>query len=457
MSKIKYFLLLLLLSAGCSKLIDAPIPTNSLISSSVFLDSIPAQSAVNGLYRQFYASSGSSYYDVSIQLDPARLADETYSVSNALDNFSNNLLTPAENNINLLWANSYANIYTANSIIKGAAESERLSASFKKQIIAEAMFMRALNYFYLVNYYGDVPLVLSTDVTVTGRLPRSPVTAVYAQITEDLIAARNNLSATYAWSQGDRTRANTWAASALLSRTYLYTGNWAAAETEATRVIGQSALFSLTPDPNNAFLKNSTESILSFYANFNGYPQQSLPNSGNYLDGRVLPTYAIRKELLAAFEPKDTRATKWIGTATFNNVTYRFPYKYKSITNVNTEFQICLRLSEQYLIRAEARMQQGNLTGQNSTQSDLNLIRTRAGLENTTASTTAAMTIAIAHERQTELFVEWGDRWLNLKRTKTADAVLAPVKANWKTTSALYPIPQAAILTNPTLVQNPGY
>ncbi|MES2827911.1 MAG: RagB/SusD family nutrient uptake outer membrane protein [Bacteroidota bacterium] len=449
--------ILFMWQSGCKKLIESPIPTNVLISSSVFLDSLTTQAAVNGMYRQYYMSSGSSYFDINIQLDPARLADETYAVSNAIDNFSSNTLTPAEGNVNTLWNNSYTCIYTANNIIQSAESSPNLTSTLKKQVVGEALFMRSLLYFYLINYYGDVPLVLSTDITITGSLPRTPVATVYSQIVSDLLIARNSLSTTFSWSQNDRTRANSWAASALLARVYLYQGNWSAAEAEATRVINNTALFKIVPDPNNVFLKNSTETIFAFYANFNGFPQQTLPGSGNYLTGTQLPLYAIRPQLLSAFESGDTRATKWIGTATFNNVVYKFPYKYKAITNTNTELQICLRLSELYLIRSEARMQQGNLVGDNSAQSDLNVIRNRAGLGNTAASVPSLLAPAIAQERRIELFVEWGDRWLNLKRTNMATAVLSLIKPQWKPTAVLYPIPQTAILTNPSLIPNPGY
>jgi hypothetical protein len=202
------------------------------------------------------------------------------------------------------------------------------------------------------------------------------------------------------------------------------------------------------------FLKNSSETILAFYATLNGFPPQTLENE--IRDASTL-NYAMRDELISAFETDDTRATKWVGTITIENVVYKFPSKYKSRTNVNAEFQICLRLAEQYLIRAEARMWQDKLIGNNSAQSDLNVIRNRAGLANTTASTTATLTSAIAQERRIELFVEWGDRWFELKRTNTATEVLAPIKSRWVPTATLYPIPEAAMLTNPNLTQNPGY
>jgi hypothetical protein len=91
-------------------------------------------------------------------------------------------------------------------------------------------------------------------------------------------------------------------------------------------------------------------------------------------------------------------------------------------------------------------------------QLDLNIVRTRAGLPNTIANDKNSLLSAIEHERQVELFAEWGHRWFDLKRTGRADAILGIEKApNWQFTDALYPIPFSELQFNPTLTQNPGY
>lgn len=115
-----------------------------------------------------------------------------------------------------------------------------------------------------------------------------------------------------------------------------------------------------------------------------------------------------------------------------------------------------MRLAEQYLIRAEARIQQGKL---DDGRNDLDAIRHRAGLPNlSTSLTQPALLLAVEQERKVELFAEWGHRWFDLKRTKRADAVLGPIKgANWQSTDTLYPIPSDAIRTNANLTQNEGY
>ena len=114
-----------------------------------------------------------------------------------------------------------------------------------------------------------------------------------------------------------------------------------------------------------------------------------------------------------------------------------------------------LRLAEQYLIRAEARARQGNIPG---AQQDLNSIRNRAGLPNTTTSGPTEILEAIMEERQRELFTEGGHRWLDLKRTGRTTEVLAPLKPLWDPTDVLWPIPEDEIFNNSNLLpQNPGY
>ena len=112
------------------------------------------------------------------------------------------------------------------------------------------------------------------------------------------------------------------------------------------------------------------------------------------------------------------------------------------------------RLAEQYLIRAEALAQQNKL---DSALADLNLVRQRAGLGNSTAVTGTDVLAAVMHERQTELFAEWGHRWFDLRRTGTIDAVLGAVKPGWQPTDSTLPVPFTQIQDNSLLTQNPGY
>jgi hypothetical protein len=332
------------------------------------------------------------------------------------------------------------------------SQSLSLTDSLKKQLRGEMLLVRALNYFYLVNLFGDLPLVTSTDFRINQMLPRSSVQQVWDLILADLRQAKNDLPSSY--SSAGRIRPTRFAAAALLARVYLYQQNWSNAEAEATEVInsGQYSLATLT----NIFLTTSSEAIWQLS------PVSSTINTaeGNQFipsSATAKPVFVITTYLFNAFESNDQRKTNWLKSNTVSGTVYYYPYKYKVRTAAPpyTEYYMVLRLAEQYLIRAEARAQQNNITG---ALDDLNKIRNRAGLLNTTANSQQTLLSAIQQENRIEFMFEWGHRWLDLKRTGQADAVLQPIKfPNWQSTDALYPILQYDLDTDPFLIQNPGY
>ena len=91
-------------------------------------------------------------------------------------------------------------------------------------------------------------------------------------------------------------------------------------------------------------------------------------------------------------------------------------------------------------------------------QTDLNIIRKRAGLNDTKAIDKTTLIDSIQKERSIEFLTEWGHRWLDLKRWGIADNILSTIKApNWQSTDIFYPIPQAEMNRNTFLLQNAGY
>jgi hypothetical protein len=278
---------------------------------------------------------------------------------------------------------------------------------------------------------------------------------VYSQIVEDLKIAQAQLPVNFSFISGERVRATKWAATALLARVYLYTNNWPAAEEQSTLVIDNSSLFSLITDPNSVFLKNSLETIWQL--------KPVVPNTNTtqattfILD--AAPTgsrTSLTDAFVNSFEVGDKRRTSWVGSIISGGKTYYYSFKYKKRTDpVLSEYLSVLRLSEQYLIRSEARAQQGNITG---SLADLNKVRTRAGLAARATPDQATLLDFIYRERRVELFTEWGHRWFDLKRTGRASQVLQPIKSGWTDTDILYPIPITEINTNPALLpQNSGY
>ena len=477
--------------SSCKKLVEVPPPTNSIAENNVYTNDGTAISVLTGLYNSMNVQTITNPIQGNggIAMCTGMSSDELtlYSgITNPvfLAYYENALQVniPPGSGFNH-WAPLYNFVFTCNAAIAGLTASAGLTSSVKQQLLGEAKFMRAFYYFYLVNLFGDVPLALTTDPKVNSLLARAPQAQVYQQIIEDLKDAQNFLSSNYLdgtllVTTTERVRPTKWAATALLARTYLYTGNWAAADSTASAVINNTGLYSLLP-LNNVFLKNSQEAIWQLQPtafNFNTVEAQTLiipatgPSIGNDVDN---PVY-LSNNLLNSFEPGDQRAVfgNWIDTISFSVTpttydTVAFAYKYKINTSPGvasaadmTEYFMMLRLGEQYLIRAEARAEQNNIGW---AQSDLNTIRTRAGLPNTTAGDRASLLAAILHERQAELFSEWGHRWFDLKRTGNIDAVMnvvTPQKANgasWKSYQQFYPVPVADIQLDLNLVQNTGY
>lgn len=480
---------------GCTKLIEAPIPSEYVADANVYNTNASAISVLDGIYISMNAADQPFQGYNSITLFAGLSADELSLYSGYIGGinsynsyFTNNLSqalgalpSGAEH-----WSPLYSYIFRCNAAIEGLQTSTGLAPAIKQQLLGEAEFLRAFYYFYLVNLFGDVPLVLTTDPDKNKALSRSSASDVYLQILEDLQDAEGKLSVNFLNGQllattTDRIRPTQWAAKALLARVYLYTGDWAKSEAKATEVINNSSLFTIMP-LNSVFLKNSKEAIWQLQPtdiNFNTQDAKIfvIPQEG---PGANYPVF-LSKNLLTSFEPGDQRVVygNWVDTtiyqlsaSQFDTVAYVNKYKVNMLDSTITsgtgttnmkEYFMVFRLGEQYLVRAEARAQQGNVSG---AQADVNTIRSRAFLspKPVTVSDKAGLLAAIWHERQVELFCEWGHRWLDLKRTGKVDEVMnivTPIKSSgvttWHTYQQLYPLPLSDLQLSKNLLQNNGY
>ncbi len=464
---------LILIMTGCKKLVEVKAPVTSLTSENVYTNDATAAAVLTGLYSKISSGSWASPDLTGISLKSGLSADElalfggsTNSNPGLIAFYTNTVTTNTYQTS--FWETFYNYLETINVAIEGLAKSTVLTPQVNIQLEGEAKFMRAFCYFYLANLYGDIPLAITSDYRINAALSRTPKDQVYQQIIADLKDAQTLLIDGYVGANAqsntlERVRPNKWAATALLARVYLYTGDWANAETQATAVINKSTLYGLNT-LSSAFLKNNNEAIWQLQPVNAGWNTEDakvyiLPSTGPNTGFNSYPVY-LSSQLLNTFEIGDQRKVVWVGSVTVGSNTFGYPYKYKSATSGAsvTEYLMVLRLAEQYLIRAEARAQLNNIGG---AQSDLNTIRTRAGLPSTTASTQPTLLSAILHERQVELFTEWASRWFDLKRTNTINAVMGQVctqkGGTWSPNWALYPLPLYDIQQNPNLTQNAGY
>lgn len=438
---------------SCKKFIEIPPPENQIISETVFAEDNSAIATLNGLYSTMMQSSNGFSSGV-ITLYTGLSADELYYFSSSdKEQFAKNQI-PSNSLVldSYFWQPAYSYIYQANNCIQGATNSTGISNDTKNIILGESLFIRAYCYFNLINLFGDVPLILSTDYKTSSNQPRDSVKKIYSQIIKDLKEAETLLKDDYP-SLG-RVRPNRGAVRTLLARAYLYRNDWANASKYATLVI-EGRKYQLEGDLNKVFLANSTEAIWQLGPVNQGYNTWEgvsiLPASNS-----SVPTYLITPDLMNSFEIGDERKNAWIKPRVFDEDTVYYPYKYKvKQSNEITENYTILRFSELYLVRSEAEAEMGNLT---EALEDLNTIRRRANIKDFEANNKEAILESIYHERRVELFCETGHRWFDLKRTGTINKVLGTLKPEtWQSFDALWPIPLNQIKINPKLTQNEGY
>lgn len=471
---------LIMVQTSCKKFVQLDPPSSVLVTASTFNNDGAATSAVVALYSDM-ANNAESF---SMAQNSGLLGDELFSLSTNAQvqpYFQNTLVASNSSGSTIYygpWRGVYSYIFRANAIIEGLQNYRGTSSRVNEQLTGEAKLVRAFWYFYLTNCYGAVPLATTTDYTVNAHLSRTPREAVYQQITNDLLEAENLLDNRYVdgsdtAQSADRIRPNKSVAEALLARVYLYQNKYDSAELEAGKLLSNPA-YSLEPDLNNVFLSTSQEAVWqiampdpnsSAYQTFDGNRFILIAAPGN----GTINCSEISTWLMNSFEPGDQRKISWIDSLTINGSTYYFPYKYQVYLNSmnpnnRTEYAMMIRLAELCLIRAEARLKKSSpdITG---ALSDLNAIRHRAGLGDYAGATDVdSLMAAILHERQVELFTEWGHRWFDLIRTNTINSVMgAPGNVcqqkggTWSDYKALYPIPQSEIDKDVNLTQNPGY
>jgi hypothetical protein len=475
-----------ILISGCSKFIEVSPPITSTNGEIVFQDDATAIAVLTGIYTNLSNSSVSDlsgtitniFFSTGLTGDELKVWDESDFTYEPF--FTNNLSSSGPSN----WSNIYKMIFVCNSALEQLPAAVDLTPQIKSQLEGEASFIRALSYFYLINLYGDVPLVLTTNYKINSLLARSQTNIVYDQIISDLKRAENLLSENYTGGDGisattERVRPNKWTATALLARVYLYTENYIEAESRSTSLISNTNLYNLV-DLNSVFLMNNKEAIwqlqpVGIASNYTANTKEGYilkitaegPSSSN-------PVY-LTNTLVNSFDDQDQRKKNWIDTNIVTDVEtgdtigiypYAFKYKKGRDDEATSEYSTVFRLGEQYLIRAEARIQQGKIQ---DGIADLNVIRTRATnlsdpVEHQLTQLPSNLSkeealSAVENERKFELFTEWGHRWFDIKRTNRIDAIMKNTKPNWQATDKLFPLPKGEVTDNPSIRghQNPGY
>lgn len=439
---------------SCESFIEVDAPQSQLIGANAFNEVATATAALSDIYAQMRENgmvSGLNSGGTSLM---GIYADELdfYGTNTQIMAFNNHTLIPSNTLISGLWNTTYGQIYSANALLEGVKNSAQIKEEDRNRLLGEALFIRAYLHFYLLNIFGEIPYVTTTDYTINTKIRKLDESQLYQNVIADLNQARRLLPETY--HSEERVRPNKSVVTAMLARVYLYSEDWVQAEAHATAVL-ENPLYTWEENLSVVFLKDSRSTIWSLHAGIAGLNTKDARTFVFTSGPPIKP--ALSLNLMNAFESGDLRKNNWTRTILKGAATWAHAYKYKKTTNtvISQEYTILLRLAEQYIIRSEARVHNGNLSG---AQDDLNKIRNRAGLANTSANTPAKLIDAIIQERRVELFLEQGHRWFDLKRTDKADAVLSVLKPEWKSTQVVLPLPESELLLNENLLpQNAGY
>lgn len=449
------FVLLLLVVTACDDFVIVDIPTTQLSSELVFENYDTATAALVAIYAELRDNGLLTGNSNGMQAKLGEYTDEMqfFGAGGQTDAaFFNNIVLPSNADVYNWWNTTYTQIYATNAVLEGVEKSQALTNSQKDQLRGEALLIRALLHFHLTNLFGSIPYVTTTNYKVNTTIAKIPAGAVYENVEADLITAETLLNTAYL--TGERIRPNKATVQALLARMLLYSGRWAEAANYASAVLNNTDLYEGTQTLDEVFLKESFSTIWQLKPAEEG--NSTLEGLSSIFIQGPPPVSALSGPFVNSFEEGDERATTWIKAVTDGTEVWHHAYKYKAFENSGSspEYSIVFRTAEQYLIRAEARVKQGDLLG---AREDLNKIRNQAGLENTTAATELQIMEAITKERRSELFME-AHRFFDLKRADLLNVLLPSIKPGWNNNDRLLPLPQTELLLNPNLnPQNPGY
>lgn len=463
------------LMVSCKDYLEFP-PEGEVPREEFFKDQEDAQKAVNAMYGYLRSWDISAFNYLILGSLPS---DEILKGSSPGDgswanDYVNYQHTKTQQQIKDFWTSRYQGINLSNQVLTNVPGID-MSQAVKTRMLAEARFMRAFHYFYLVRAFGGVPLIEEVPAGPEGLI-RTTLEETWDFIEEDLREAIPDLPETVP--ANEYGRATRWAAKGLLAKVLMYREDWAGCKSVSDDIINNGP-FDLYPDfyrlfrPEQEFCEESLFEIVA----------TQVPGEGDLSNSQFAETQAVRGQfgwgwfvptdkLAEAFDAAGDTVRKkvtiiYLGDVTedgdtiagieimegvdiprYNGKAY-VPSRIPRVTGpygCDQNVRI-LRFAEILLINAEAASHSGG-----DAATPLNRVRARANLDPISNPTIED----IWEERRLELAGEQ-DRYWDLLRTGTAASVLAEYgfqagKHEW------YPIPQTEIeLSGGQLEQNPGW
>jgi len=375
-----------------------------------------------------------------------------------------------------LWTRAYQAIARANNVInviEDGFEEVGVDQSDLDQLLGECKFIRGLAYFDLARLFCQpysagtsqlgLPIVLMTE---NGKPARETLGVTYDQVEADLLDAAAKLSASSPNAGTDPVGwATSYSADALLARLYLYMEDWQTAADYASTVITNfpgsmyTAADYTTWDQDGVWGTDAGSEIIFEVYGAEGNSTHSNWDVISYIMspdgyGDVGASDDVRNLME---EGVDVRHNLFINTANWPNDFWSLKYPGKAPDGNLREDNIpVLRLSEMYLIRAEAILNGASISGATAV-GDVNMIRNNRG-----ATALGDVTLTdLYQERRRELCYE-GHELFDLARTQRG---LVRVDYDGAVNQNIpfpdyrwaMPIPQFEIDANENMEQNPGY
>ncbi len=386
------------------------------------------------------------------------------------------------------WSPIYNAIGRANLVIEFVPQIPGFDNNFSdadsKKIIAEAKFLRALSYFYLVRTFKEVPLVLEAPSSdnVKYFLPKSSADSILNQIEADLLEAEASIPVSYTNNPETRGRATKGAVNALQADVYLWRAKYQLAADAAQKVLANNNLYTLVPGADWFTIfsqKNSTESIFEVQFDNGINENNGLRNIIGTTNNILINYFTGEKDVMRSLYNTYSQGNgQWKYSGLSNNITAI------SRTAQDPNF-IVYRLPDVMLMKAEALVFLGGADQKREAITLLDSVRSRVGLfpyDETKGgflngnSDPNTMIEIIFKERAMELAHE-GKRWFDLVRLGTnsplankTDLLIDRVVLSRSVgdrqlirsriidpRSWYLPIAQSEIQANNQLVQNPFY
>lgn len=334
---------------------------------------------------------------------------------------------------NAMWKNLYNNILVANYIIEHSADivDADIQEARRKTLDAEAYFLRARAYLELVNIYAE-PYNASTAATapgvplregtgITNNYARNSVAEVYAQIESDLHSAIRLFDESQL--KKSLWHPNKKAALLLLSRMYLYKGEWQKVVDTATELINlcPQGLYALNRNISDPVVRNANPEVLHTWGIIGGTlvdnasegVMSEIPKIYRVEGSLSTAAYGVSDELMNMYSENDMRQFIYFKGTAGKNIPVKWHPQFTTLGGYT------YRLAEAYLSRAEANAAMGNVEAALADMKTLLSKRIDGNYLDLLPRSSDAVDVRkfVLDQRRLELCFE-NHRWFDLRRSQ---------------------------------------